>query len=221
MSYEESHRINNETLEKLCNRCKEWFPCTEEYFYNNSKSPDGLFPYCKECNKKRSTEWKREHPDRVKISMDKTNAKPDRKLQIKKSEDRRREEGKTLDWQRKNKDKCKEYNYQHQNHKISTSEWESCKKYFIHRCAYCGLKIEDHWVNVRGEIKLGDFHKEHVDHFGSNDLSNCVPSCKSCNSSKHKFLFEEWHPQQDFYSQEKYDKIIRWITKDFKRYISC
>jgi hypothetical protein len=51
-------------LYKLCTKCNKWFICTEEYFYkNNTKSAscDGLFPYCKKCNIKKSSNWELNH----------------------------------------------------------------------------------------------------------------------------------------------------------------
>lgn len=136
----------------------------------------------------------------------------------------RRLNGKTKEWRQANPEKCRGYveKYSnHKKHKIATSEWEACKKYFNHRCAYCGLEIEEHWVNIRGEIKLGDFHKEHLDHNGSNDLSNCVPSCKSCNSEKHEKIFEEWYSKDNLkFSEERLDKINKWINNDYKHFIN-
>ena len=69
---------------------------------------------------------------------------------------------------------------------------EELKKYFNNECAYCGLPLSEHYFTRKGVTKLGDFHKEHVDHEGLNDLSNCVPSCSECNSEKNKKIFEKW-----------------------------
>lgn len=125
-------------------------------------------------------------------------------------------------WLKENPDKARENTkkYSNKKHKISTSEWEACKKYFNHRCAYCGLAIEDHWVKITGNWQLGDFHKEHVIHDGRIDLKNCVPSCKSCNSSKHEDTLNHWYnPSNPRYSQERYHRIYLWIRYDCKAYI--
>jgi DNA adenine methylase Dam len=50
-------------LTKICNKCKEKYPATTEYFYKNSSNHiDGLFPYCKSCaiskSKKRNVSFK-------------------------------------------------------------------------------------------------------------------------------------------------------------------
>lgn len=190
-------------------------------FYKNNKAPDGLFPYCKECDKVKSTQWIKENPERYKELRGKHHKTEKFKEWNKTNSKKFRENGTTLNWQRSNPDKVKGYRikYSEKKHNITIKEWESCKKYFIHRCAYCGLPIEEHWIKFRGKIQLGDFHKEHIDDEGANDLSNCVPSCKECNSSKHEFEFEEWYSQQEFYSEERYNRIIKWTTEDYKKYI--
>jgi hypothetical protein len=62
-------------------------------------------------------------------------------------------------------------------------------------------------------------HKEHVNCNGEGNLSNCVPSCKSCNCSKHTDNMEEWYRKQTFFSEDKLDKIHKWINIDYQQYI--
>jgi NAD-dependent DNA ligase len=60
-----------------------------------------------------------------------------------------------------------------------------------------------------------DFHKEHVEHNGNNDITNCVPSCKSCNSSKHVSDLEEWYtPDNSIYCEQRLIKIKHWLSQD-------
>jgi hypothetical protein len=149
------------------------------------------------------------------IEMDRRNSK------------KRRDNGKQKEWQRKNKDKLNEQfkdRQMNKEHKITTKEWENCKNYFNYRCAYCDLKIEEHYIVFRGKTQLGDFHRDHVDHNGSNDLSNCVPACKSCNTSKHNKVLKDWYkPNNELwctvYSYERLQKIYKWLNEDYKSYI--
>lgn len=65
-----------------------------------------------------------------------------------------------------------------------------------------------------------DLHREHVDDDGSADLDNCVPSCQSCNSEKHTSTLDDWYNSSNYkFEQWRYDKIIKWITEDYKKYI--
>ncbi|MGK4040872.1 HNH endonuclease signature motif containing protein [Heyndrickxia oleronia] len=132
-----------------------------------------------------------------------------------------RESGYQTEWQRKNKDKIKAYNQkrQHKIHKINKDEWISCKRYFNNSCAYCGMSEEEH-----RELYKQDLHKDHVEHSGKNDLSNCVPACKSCNTSKHQKKLDEWYiPNNELwcsvFSQERLQKIQNWLESDYLKYI--
>jgi 5-methylcytosine-specific restriction endonuclease McrA len=102
------------------------------------------------------------------------------------------------------------------NHKITKIEWESCKKYFDNKSAYCGFDDQEHKKLYNQQL-----HKEHVIHNGENDLSNCVPSCKHCNSQKWEFTLEEWYNEGNpSYTKERYDKIIKWLKEDYKQFPS-
>lgn len=69
-------------------------------------------------------------------------------------------------------------------------------------------------------MKQFDLHKEHVDDSGANDLSNCVPSCQSCNSSKNIFSLEEWYTEDNLnFTEERLSKIYRWLNEDYLKYI--
>lgn len=214
---------------KQCTKCGELLPSTDEYFYKQLiRSSDGdlykLTSWCKECKKGSSSKWQNNNRDKLRGYQIKYNKKPHRKQMMKDNSDRRRDEGKHKEWLRNNPDKVKGYNdFRRMNkmHKITNGEWEDCKKYFNHRCAYCGLKIEEHWIKFNGNMQLGDFHKEHVDHNGSNDLSNCVPSCKACNGSKGNKDIDDWYNEtRDFYDEERLNKIITWLYQDYILYLS-
>jgi hypothetical protein len=70
-----------------------------------------------------------------------------------------------------------------------------------------------------GELKLTDFHKEHVLHDGANDLSNCIPSCKTCNSSKHTENLEVWYTKdKSIFSKDRLNRIHKWLNEDWKLY---
>lgn len=201
-----------------------------EFYSQKKKKKDGTeyiyyIPYCKECTVKKSMDWQKDNQEQYKkrlhyyIKNKEWRIKQDRE-----NSKRRRENGKQLEWQRNNKDKVNKHNINrklHKKHDITDEEWENCKNYFNYRCAYCGLPIEEHWIRYKGQLKLSDFHREHVDHNGSNDLSNCIPACKECNSSKHDKVLEYWYkPNNELwctvYSYERLQKIYKWLNEDYK-----
>lgn len=241
--YEENHRINKSgELEKKCSRHSrffpdenDWFLCTEEYFYkaNNNKT-DGLSPWCKRCavknsristcNRKKSVaEYKHEYYLNNFEEQYYYRLKHAIKFPQKKKDEER-------NWRRNNKEKLSIYGQQHRNHNITEKQWVACKDYFRNEygewcCAYCGLPISQHFRYYGQELKNIDLHKEHFNDEGSNGLDNCLPSCLSCNSSKRKYKFEDWYSSNNkrlkpgIYSEERKQKILKWINEDHKKYI--
>lgn len=204
---------------KKCPICENSFPATTDYFYmmGNGK----LFTYCKPCASRKADEWQKNNHDKMLIHFDKENKKPS-KIKIKRElSKKRRLRGEDRKWQQNNKDKVRAYNqkYGDKRHKITKEEWRSCKNYFDNQCAYCGLPLSEHFIQFKRKTILGDFHKEHITDKGSPFLDNCIPSCKSCNSSKWKFDMEEWYLDQPFFKQERLNKINKWRYEDYKGFI--
>lgn len=229
--YEEFHKEIKGVLYKKCVHHHEffpeedpWIPCTSEYYYKNKHNKtDGFYPECKRCSSAKAMKWKIDNPEKDKENDARYRNKPSSKKNKSISNKKRKKLGKEKEWQQKNPEKVREYSLfrmLHKKHEITKTEWGNCKKYFDYRCAYCGLPLSQHYYTRNGITKLGDFHKEHVDHNGTNGLENCVPSCSSCNDQKWQFGFNEWYNENnEWYSKERYDKIIIWLTKDYKQYI--
>lgn len=196
--------------DKKCTICLNFFPETEEYFYkrNNGK---GLSPYCKECYKKKSSKWTKENPEKRKKIHAKDNSKPQNVKKVREWSKINRLNGNQKKWQQENKDSLAEYRKKRisKKHEFSEEDWNNCKEYFGFSCAYCGISYSE---NLR-EYKQ-DFHKDHIDSNGSNNIDNCVPSCKSCNSKKWKFSFVDWYNKNnEIFSVSRYNRIIKWMKK--------
>ena len=72
-----------------------------------------------------------------------------------------------------------------------------------YKCAYCGSKKELTIDHVVPRCKGGtDFTK------------NVVCCCHSCNQSKAHSPWKEWYLSQDFFSMDKYNKIINWMKPE-------
>ncbi len=222
-----STQVNNKIKERCCTKCSTWKPETEEYFYmRNKKKPEkGFQAECKECVRERSkkyqaehikqalqtiTFWQQEHREETLGYM--------RKFYQENKEDRREYVKK---WVKNNPQRAKEFTQAHRNHDITNNEWNSCKEYFNNSCAYCGLPIDNHLISRNNNIINMDLHKEHVDDNGANDIRNCVPSCQSCNSIKNIKTIEELLESELIagFNQDKYNKIVLWITKEYNKYI--
>lgn len=225
--WEESHKIIDGVDHKICKICNEYYPSTNEYFYvNKSNNIDGLHPYCKPCSVRKSrkrtlekleetAEYKRryylENREKIIAQVTETN-----NLNI----ERRRETSRL--WQKRNPEKLKEYRLKraNKNHEITENEWKNCKQYFNNSCAYCGIHEDDHYIVYAGKLKKTDLHKEHVDHEGSNGIENCIPSCQSCNSSKHTAILEEWYNEEnERFLEDRLKRIYKWLESDVFNYI--
>ncbi len=226
--WNDTHRVIDEIDYKQCSICHEWLPCNTEYYYvNKANGIDGFNPYCKECTKKKAVQWQQDNYERYQEWFTERNSiygndyyKDVKRKWTKENRDYLNEKKK--EWNNNNPDKLKQYNQtriQHKKHKISKKEWIACKEYFDNSCAYCGLHQDKHYRIWNGKPKKIDLHKEHVDDNGANDLSNCVPSCQSCNSSKHTFDFKSWYSEYEYFNEERLHKIYDWLSEDYLKYI--
>lgn len=71
-----------------------------------------------------------------------------------------------------------------------------------HTCGYCGAQATslDHIVP---RFKSG-----------SNNRNNLIPACQRCNTNKASEDMKTWYEQQDFYTQERMQKITAWIEQE-------
>lgn len=219
--YEECHKYLNGEEYKLCSDCNEWIPMNIDNFYRNKSAPDDFNPNCKECARKKSLQYRNdniekarsttyEHYQKNKESYDDRRTKW---MQENKVHQRDYYKG----YQKENSDYLNQYAAErrlHKTHAISNKEWEMCLEYFNFCCAYCEMPEE-----IAIEMFNRKLHREHVDHDGANDLSNAIPACTRCNSSKWAHPMEEWYRKRSFFKEENLDKIKQWLYVDYKIYI--
>jgi len=233
---EREHKIINEIDHKICNKHHihfpeedPWFPATLEYFYySECNNTDHLHPSCKKCGVKSSQKRSQEKHEellpywREYYFLHKSHKRDINRAWCQDVDNGRTEymaEYRETDAFKTSTKKSQEFRKLHKSHYITNQEWLNCKQYFENRCAYCGLLLEDHYRIYRGKSQKTDFHKEHYINDGSNDLSNCLPSCGDCNNLKKKIDFEEWYiPDSPVFSQERLTKINKWLQEDYKQY---
>ena len=78
-----------------------------------------------------------------------------------------------------------------------------CLTFFGYCCAYSG------------EPLTPGYHLDHVQPLskgGQNTIHNIVPSCPAANCDKQDQDWESWYSKQSYFSQERYEKILGWIT---------
>lgn len=91
---------------------------------------------------------------------------------------------------------------------LSIDQWEECKAYFDHSCAYCGSDAETlHQEHVVPVVKGGHYTKQ-----------NIIPACQSCNFGKHASDMEVWYKRQEFFSVERLKRIHNWTGYDSEKH---
>lgn len=214
--------------ERMCKTCGESYLLDNDN-YRPEKNKTGWSYTCRHCirekarayyeqtaEKQKQASLERYYADRDnKIRQMRSWYRKNRKQEIEKQIERNNQNIERLRethrrYIRNNPDKNREYcrrRNQEKTFKLSQDDWQYCKSYFDNSCAYCGITEEDHLEQVGQGL-----HKEHVVNDGRNDLKNCVPSCKACNSQKHKKPLNEWYtPDNKVYSRKRYMKIYQWL----------
>jgi hypothetical protein len=213
----------NNYKERICNQCLE-NKSLDEFYTQDKIDKNGNFyvyynPKCIRCCIENASISVRKYWDRHKAqTLEDYHDGTTTHLQ-KANGERRRKNGQHAIWQKSEigKIKGKEYYEKRKSkkHNITEKQWEYCKNYFDYCCAYCGLPINENFWKYGGKVVLVDFHKEHLDNDGSNEIDNCVPSCVSCNTSKHKKEFGDWYNSNNpIFSEIRYIRICNWINGD-------
>ena len=83
---------------------------------------------------------------------------------------------------------------------LTEQQWEISKKYFKNRCCYCGEKTDLTKDHIKPLVKGGKL-----------TMTNVLPACKSCNSSKNDSEMVEWYKKQKFYNSDKLKRINEYI----------
>jgi hypothetical protein len=203
--------------------CYEWIELNASNFHANKTSPDLFNTYCKICtskkaqkNRKDNIEIRRQYDhDHYKTNIKRKEANKqwyeDNKEHA--SENYKKwqqtEEGKaTMQKHNRNRNETKK-------HDISIKEWGKCKDYFNFECAYCGMTDEIHRKLYKQQL-----HREHAYPSGANDLSNCIPSCRICNSEKHEDDWDEWYNNKNqVFNEHRFKLIKTWLEQDYIKYI--
>ncbi|UUV25928.1 MULTISPECIES: HNH endonuclease [Lysinibacillus] len=201
-------------LNKICKTCKD--NKSVDLFYtinykNKKEEKKQIYSSeCKECQRKRTADWIRNNRERHREAARIRDSREHSKKKRLEYNKKKYAEGWYKQYRKDNIDKFKEWAENHRNHEITEFEWEECKRYFSYSCAYCGMTEEEH-----KEFYKQRLHKEHVQHDGLNDVTNCVPSCKSCNSRKRKQKLHEWYNvDNELFEKNKLDRILKWINFD-------
>lgn len=213
---------------KTCNKCKITKPI--ESFHKDKNKKDGHCTLCKDCKIEYARQYKTENYEKARASQ-RNSVKKNKEYYLGLSKEwyaKNKEHSNELNkkyyyenhdrmrilhkeygykWWRENKAKSASYRHKRRtreaelNRSFNKQIWESTKKYFDNKCAYCG---EERVLTVE--------HFVPVSKGGSYDINNIIPICKSCNSKKCNRDFFDWYAKQEFYSKKREQKILKYLN---------
>ena len=99
------------------------------------------------------------------------------------------------------------------NSNITKEQYYEILEYFGYKCAYCGCEFNEYYLTLDHVIPLSLG--------GAVDPWCLVPSCRSCNSSKHASEMLLWLSTKemiDIEELEKIEKIYSWCEFAFDKY---
>lgn len=174
---------------KVCSKCGELLVANSINFTKMKTGKYGVKGYCKRCKRKQDSEYHQINKDKIaKRHMEYYQANPE--IYFNNNQKRRQSEkfGPGL----------------------SKEEWLDMMKFFDWKCAYSGEPLT--------------YDNRSIDHivplkrYGYNGILNMVPCTKSINSSKHTSDMIDWYKKQDYYSEDRLNKIYEWLEYSVNKY---
>ena len=82
----------------------------------------------------------------------------------------------------------------------TSEQWKICLEYFDNRCAYTGEVLDSLEIEHILALSKG----------GTSYIWNLCPSNKAPNRSKNNKDLETWYRKQEYFSEERLEKIYKW-----------
>lgn len=92
----------------------------------------------------------------------------------------------------------------------TSTQWEDCKDFFNNNCAYSGQPID-----------CTNTHIEHIRPLskgGTSYIWNICPSLNTVNFSKGNKDMEKWYRKQEYFCEERLQKIYEWQDLAYSKY---
>lgn len=164
LSYADFNIAHGSCLASSCRECRKRIE-RERYKNNKERYLEVRQRYKKKHPEHRgwTARWAKDHPERRKETRQKYEQRHPETTRIRNSRRRARLAGCLIN-------------------DFTVEQWRSLLKIYSYRCAYC-------FTNNK---KLEQDHIVPLSRGGNHTMSNIVPACKSCNTSKHNKNLVEW-----------------------------
>ena len=225
-SYKESLLANGLMI---CIKCRSIKPVSS--FGIDKGRWTGYTRYCKYCSSEYQKESRRNNPDLLKkkflfllkkeffakkkkaeeeSKLEKAKWLEDHKEELEKArKERKRESDKRYRQTEKGRISAKLARYRRRQRRkgnggsFTKEQWQQALEFFDYKCAYSGKPLTE----GNGSID----HIYPLSKGGTNNINNLVPCDFIVNSKKCDKDFDEWYPQQEFYSKKRLKRIQEWI----------
>lgn len=211
---------------RQCTECGKLLVANTINFKKDKKGKYGLSSKCKVCLSNKCKQWREGNKEKVKqyrednkekINEDICKWREEHREEMlegmkKYSKEHRKENNESQRLYRKNhpetiinnhvKRRLKE---KQQGNGITKDQWYEMMRFFDWKCAYSG-----EYIGGNSEYRTID-HIISLNKNGEHEIWNCVPMYKSYNSSKQDKNMIEWYREQEFYSEERLNKIYKWM----------
>ena len=166
-----------------------------------------------EENKKQITEYKEQYYEENKeeIAEKQKQYREENKEEILEKQKQYREENPHIFFNASNKRRQLEEN---QGNGITKEQWLEMMIFFDFKCAYSNIYLGN---KENKNIRSID-HIVALDNGGLNEIWNCVPMYRSYNSSKNTKDMEQWYRQQEYFNEERLEKIYQWIEYAYEKW---
>ena len=190
---------------RICSKCGRLLVAYSGNFYKKKGGKYGLRNDCKKCKRKLDKQYYEDNKEQIKEYN--KQYKEDNKDKISEHMKQYYEDNSHIFFNNHNKRRQREEN---QGQGVTKEQWLEMMNFFEWKCAYSGIALNKNNRSIDHIIALNNG--------GLNEVWNCVPMLRSLNASKHANDILEWYIQQDFYSEEKLNKIYEWQKYAFEKY---
>lgn len=191
---------------KKCNKCGQLLVANKANFYKDKSKKYGLSSWCRACanthqkqyqkqnRAKKSAydkKYKKEHMEWYKEFQKNWRNTPQGKLSHKNDTNRRRTVTK-------------------KGNGYTLAQQQEMLQFFDFKCAYSGIALNKDNINIDHIVPLA---KD-----GEHEIWNLVPMYCIYNFSKSAKNMLEWYSQQEFYSEDRLQRILEWQEYAYNKY---
>lgn len=211
---------------KHCKTCDRWLIASTMNFHKDKSKKSGLKTQCKDCclaNKKAKEKPKKKKIPLTLEEQKKKKSEYDKTRSVYKKQFYQEHKDYFKNYYQNNKEDILQRRKQHykdnpeyyfnknqkRRNRLEEShgkgyvkeQWYEMMEFFNWCCAYSGESL---------------YKNRSIDHIipvtknGRDDIWNFVPMVSNYNSCKHNSMPLEWYKQQDYYSEERLQKIVEW-----------